>query len=47
VPLTFYEVETDPDRFQYFLLEDPSAADRYHFDGRPLTEIWRPPAVYS
>jgi hypothetical protein len=47
VPLTFYDVESDPDRFQYFLLEDPSAADHYHFDGRPLSQVWRPPAVVS
>jgi hypothetical protein len=47
VALTFYEVDADPDRFQYFLLEDASAADHYHFDGRPLSQIWRPPAVYS
>jgi hypothetical protein len=47
VPLTFYEVDDDPNRFQYFLLEDASAADHYHFDGRPLSQVWRPPAVYS
>jgi hypothetical protein len=47
VALTFYEVDADPDRFQYFLLEDASAADDYDFDGRPLSQIWRPPAVYS
>jgi hypothetical protein len=45
--LTFYEVDADPDRFQYFLLEDASAADRYHFDGRPLSHAWRAPAVHS
>jgi hypothetical protein len=28
VLLTFYEVDDDPDRFQYFLLEDASADDR-------------------
>jgi hypothetical protein len=47
MPLTFYEVHADPDRFQYFLLEDGSLADRYAFDGRPLSKVWRPPAVYS
>jgi hypothetical protein len=45
--VTFFEVDTDPDRFQYFLLEDGSVADRYEFDGRPLSKVWRPPAVYS
>jgi hypothetical protein len=47
VPLTFFEVDSDPDRFQSFLLEDASVADRYEFDGRPLAQVWRPPAVYS
>jgi hypothetical protein len=47
VPFTFFEVEADPDRFQYFLLEDASAADDFYFDGRPLSRIWRAPAVYS
>jgi hypothetical protein len=47
VPLTFFEVESDSDRYQYFLLEDASVADRYEFDGRPLSDVWRPPAVYS
>jgi hypothetical protein len=47
VTLTFFELESDPDRFQSFLLEDVSVADRYEFDGRPLSKLWRPPAVYS
>jgi hypothetical protein len=47
VALTFYEMDSDPDRFQYFLLENASAGDHYHFDGRPLSQLWRPPAVYS
>jgi hypothetical protein len=45
--LTFYEAYADVARFQYFLLEDASAADAYDFDGRPLSHIWRPPAVFS
>jgi hypothetical protein len=47
VVLTFYEITSDPDSFQYFMLEDASAADRYEFDGRPLLERWRAPAVSS
>jgi hypothetical protein len=47
VPLTFFEVDTDPDRFQYFLLEEGSVAESHEFDGRPLLNVWRPPAVYS
>lgn len=45
--VTFYELASDPDSFQYFLLEDASAADRYQFDGRALLEQWRPPLVSS
>jgi hypothetical protein len=47
MPRTYFEVVSDPDRFQYFLLDDPSAVDRYTFDGRPLAKRWRPPSVYS
>jgi hypothetical protein len=47
VPLTFFEVDTDPDRFQYFLLEESSVAESYEFDGRPLSNVWRPPTVYA
>ena len=47
MPRTYYEVTSDPDCFQYFLLDDSSAFDRYRFDGRPLSEHWHPPSVYS
>jgi hypothetical protein len=42
VTLTFFEVESDPDRFQSFLLDDVSVADRCEFDGRPLSKTLHP-----
>jgi hypothetical protein len=45
--ITFFEVETDPDVYQYFLFEDPDAVDGVIFDGSPKRDTWSPPEVYS
>jgi hypothetical protein len=45
--ITFFEVETDPDVYQYLLFEDPDAVDGVIFDGSPKRDTWSPPEVYS
>jgi hypothetical protein len=46
--ITFYEVKTDPDSYQYLLLGDElDPEDVPAFDGRPYRGRWKPPPVYS
>jgi hypothetical protein len=44
--ITFYEVGTDPDRYQYFLLEEIGRVGLLS-DGRPWEDNWLPPKVFS
>jgi len=45
--ITFYDVECDVERYQYFLLEDGVRPRGLVSDGRPWTDIWEPPRVFS
>jgi hypothetical protein len=45
--ITFYKVETDVERFQYFLLEDASQASYLVANGAPWKEAWMSPSVFS
>jgi hypothetical protein len=43
---TFYEIDTDPDAYRYFLFDDADPEGMYAFDGAPKGRTWRPPSAY-
>jgi hypothetical protein len=52
--ITFYEVDTDVDRYQYFVIDGDEAwrwgygGDRFLVaNGRPWADAWAPPPVFS
>lgn len=45
--ITFYEVDTDVELYQYFLLDEGEQPKELVSDGRPWKDIWQPPTVFS
>lgn len=45
--ITFFDVDADVERFQYFLFEDADEALKLVSNGNPWKDHWVPPDVYS